>query len=117
MREKLNVHFDPEKTPLSEIERKLKFINEIPIREGQDKEVKSLNKLETFKEGFNVIFKEDNAVDIIPIGNVILTYFNLEELSNLKKQYFKCDNNCLTIYSNPVNVSDSYHFFYKGEKK
>lgn len=119
MKAKMNVQFNPKETPLSEIERKLKFIEKLPIDNCQMRKVRLSEKREEFKGNFNVIFKEENTVDIIPVGNVNITYFDLEELSNfkdLKEGYFGCDNNCLTIYDESVNKStDSYCFFYKGK--
>jgi len=124
MKAKINVQFNPKETPLSEIERKLKFIEKLPIDCCQREEVRSSKGLEYFK-GFNVIFKEKNTLDIIPIGNVNITYFNFEELSKLRnsKNYIiECDNNCLTIYDNNINSTtgsyhDSYHFFYDSKGK
>jgi hypothetical protein len=120
MKEKMTVNFDPEKTPISEIERKLKFIKELPIGACQPNEIKLSNKLEDFKKDFNIIFREKNTVNIVPRGDVKITYFDLEKLSelkNIKNCYAECDGNCLSIYDNTVNTPDTYCLFYKGEKK
>lgn len=115
MKAKMNVQFNPEETPISDIERKLKFLDDLPIII----DVKNSylpGKIKDFEKGFNIVFNHKNNVDIIPAGDVVLAYSNIEKIPRLEKCTVSCDDTCLYIYDNTVNTPDSYCFFYRGEK-
>jgi|WetSurMetagenome_2_1015567.scaffolds.fasta_scaffold554670_2 hypothetical protein len=117
MKATMSVNFNPEQTPISEIERKLKFIEKLPIEVNPKNAQFDLGKNEEFKKGFFIEFGKENCVDILPRGDVEIYYSDLDKLSKMKNCKIGSDSNCIYIHDNTVHNPDTYCFFYKGEKK
>lgn len=103
MKAKFKVIFEPSVVSASEVERKLKFIEELPIKVMRNDQ--SLNDLE-----MEVFFENDREVYIHPIEADNIHYINLEKVEGCE---ITSNPFCVHIINTPTGkLPETYSFFY-----
>jgi hypothetical protein len=105
---KMKVIFEPEVISATEVEKRLKFIKELPIKVQSNPSI-GVNRLE-----MEVSFGADLGTDVYPIGDIEVFYNDLNKVD-------KCDvhanASCVNIDNHNVGSKiENYNFFYKNKK-
>jgi hypothetical protein len=107
MKAKLKVIFEPSAINTSEVERKLNFIKELPIKAMLNNQ--GLNDLE-----MEVFFEKDKEVYIHPIKADNIYYMDLEKVKGCE---IASNAYCTNIINCPTGKpSETYSFFYNKSK-
>jgi hypothetical protein len=107
MKAKLKVTFEPSSVKTSEVERRLEFIKDLPIR------VLSHNAHNIDELEMEALFRKDKVVCINPIASEHVFY---DDLSYIKNCNINANSTCINVTNLRDQGDETYSFFYKKKE-